>query len=301
MYLNPALTGKFNGRMRIHGHYRTQWKAIADNPYVTTLLSGDRQMKDGFSLGAQIMNQRAGAGNFNEFRFNVSGAYDLITGTKRAGGRLSVGAQLGFIQKSFDISKLTFDEQYRITGNEGGFDPTVSMGENLGSSSINMMDVSVGVVYFISGESKRINPFIGYAGFHLNQPKETFFNGSNFLPMRHVVHGGVKLNLSEKVQLTPKAWMQNQTNDNELTTTLVMHYYLSEQNAYLIVAPTWRKDDAAIMELGMKYDDYIVRVSYDINTSPLKAATTGRGGFEISLTWIQEKKRPDPAPNCPRL
>ncbi|MCB0395905.1 MAG: PorP/SprF family type IX secretion system membrane protein [Flavobacteriales bacterium] len=299
MYLNPAMTGKFNGRMRVHGHYRTQWKSIANNPYITTALSADRHMKGNFSLGAQIMNQKAGEGDFKEFRFLLSGAYDLIQENKR-GHRVSVGGQLGIIQKSFDQQKLLFDSQYR-PDNGGWYDPTLPSGEGFGSSSFMVPDMSVGLLYFYGGESSRFNPFFGVTALHINKPKESFFGADNYLPMRYVLHGGVKLNMSEKLQFIPKMWMQNQTNANEMTTSFVINYHLQASDSYLIFAPTWRKDDAAILELGMKYDDYIVRVSYDFNTSTLKPTTTGRGGFEISLTWIQEKKRPDPIPNCPRL
>lgn len=299
MYLNPAMTGKFNGRMRLVGHYRTQWRSILqEDAYVTTGFSADRPLKNNISVGAQIMNQKAGAGNFGEFRFMLSGAYDLFADSKR-GNRVSFGLQAGVIQKGFDPTGLYFQNQY--DPGSGGFDNTLSSGESFSGTKINIMDVNAGFVWFKSGESNRINPFVGASVFHLNQPKESFFGADNALPMRYVFHGGIKLNVSEKLQFIPKGWLQQEVNAQELTTTFVIHYYLKEQGAYLIAAPTYRLGDANILELGMKYDDFLVRVSYDFNTSTLKPTTTGRGGFELSVTWIQEKKRPDPIPNCPRL
>ena len=59
--------------------------------------------------------------------------------------------------------------------------------------------------------------------------------------------------------------------------------------------------DAVIIELGVKYTKYTVRASYDINTSSLKAISNGRGGFEVSFTYIPAKLKPNPVPNCPRI
>ncbi len=38
--LNPALTGKFNGVVRVAGNYRNQWPAI-NNAYITSTVSVD--------------------------------------------------------------------------------------------------------------------------------------------------------------------------------------------------------------------------------------------------------------------
>jgi hypothetical protein len=59
--------------------------------------------------------------------------------------------------------------------------------------------------------------------------------------------------------------------------------------------------DAQIVHLGMKYQDFTCRVSYDINVSTLKSFSSGRGGFEISLVYIRSKPAVIPNVTCPRI
>jgi type IX secretion system PorP/SprF family membrane protein len=297
--LNPGMTGMFNGYYRIHGHYRTQWSSVATQPFQTSLVSFDIPVKK-WGLGAQVMDNRAGAGNFNVFSFHVSGAYDIAL-DDAARHHISLGVQGGIIHKSVDLDKLVFHNQY-TTANGGGFDNTVSSGENLsGSVSTLLPDVNAGFVYYYGSEQSRFNPFVGFSAFHLTQPKETFFSNDNKLPMRYVAHGGFRFAINETVQLVPKALYMKQVNAQELTTSLILHYYLKGSDAYILFGPTWRKKDAAIIEGGLKYGKYTCKISYDINTSTLNPSTNGRGGFEVSLTYIPKKQKPNPIPNCPRL
>lgn len=299
LYLNPAMTGMFNGYYRIHAHYRTQWSSVAYKPFQTSAVAFDMPLKK-WAVGAQVMDNRAGAGNYNVFSFHGSGSYD-ISFDEESNNHLSIGAQLGIINKSVDLSKLVFHNQYS-TANGGGFDNSLSSGENFpGSVSALLPDLNAGLMYFYGNESSRFNPFAGFSVFHITQPKETFFDIDNKLPRRYVVHGGCRVNVSETIQLLPKALYMKQVNDQELTTSLIVQYYLKESDTYILFGPTWRKKDAAIIEGGLKTGKYTCRISYDINTSTLNPTTSGRGGFEVSLTYIPKKQKPNAVTNCPRL
>jgi type IX secretion system PorP/SprF family membrane protein len=244
------------------------------------------------------MNERAGVGGYNVFGFNINGSYDLAFG-KNKFHHLSSGINAGILQKSVDISKLTFDEQYRYT-NGGGFDSNVGSGESAGQSIL-LPDAGAGLVYFYSNDMARFNPFIGVSGHHLNRPRESFFSSNNKLPIRYVLHGGVKVSVNNKLQLIPKALYMRQSNAQEVTTSLIGHYYLEGSDNYLIFGPTWRNKDALIMELGLKIKTITYRVSYDVNYSTLQTATNRRGGFEFSVIYTSKKPAPQPVPNCPRL
>ena len=45
LFLNPAMTGVFQGDWRVHGQYRTQWKAVNFKPYNSALISFDKNYK----------------------------------------------------------------------------------------------------------------------------------------------------------------------------------------------------------------------------------------------------------------
>src|ERR671926_1161622 len=66
--LNPALTGKFNGDLRVAGNYRNQWPTI-NNAYTTYTLSADGGILksripefDQFGIGIMAFSDKSGNG-----------------------------------------------------------------------------------------------------------------------------------------------------------------------------------------------------------------------------------------------
>ncbi|MDQ6763411.1 MAG: type IX secretion system membrane protein PorP/SprF, partial [Bacteroidota bacterium] len=66
--LNPALTGKFNGTLRVAGNYRNQWPAF-NNVYTTSTLSVDFAILksrlpdfDTWGIGILALTDKAGGG-----------------------------------------------------------------------------------------------------------------------------------------------------------------------------------------------------------------------------------------------
>lgn len=297
---NPALTGLFKGNIRIHGHYRTQWSAIASKPFQTGIISADMPVKGKkLSVGIQIANFRAGTGNYNVFSPQLAAGYDIKL-DKNNNHHISIGLSLGAIQKSVDMNKLTFGDQFSPY-NGGGFDNSLPNNESTTTTSYVLFDSNAGLIYYYGKESARVNPFIGVAFRHLNQAKESFFSQDNRLPLHTWIHGGVKVNVNERISFLPKGIYMYQKAASEITTTLHMQYYIKKSDAYLIFGPTWRNKDAAIVEAGLKYGKFTYLLSYDINTSSLKNVTNSRGGLELSITWINRKLDPNPVKTCPRM
>ncbi len=298
LFLNPSMTGMFDGYYRIHMHYRTQWSAVIKNPYTTAGLSFDLPVKK-FGLGVQVMDYHAGTGDYNVISVLLSAGYDVML-DKKSNHHLALGIQAGIVQKSINTNKLTFGNQYS-NANGGGFDTGLPSGEAFSNANYLKPDMNAGFLYYYAKDNSRLNPFIGFSAFHLTQPNESFTNSTNKLPIRYYYHGGVKVNINAKIQLLPKFIYMHQVNDQELTATLLLHYFLKNSDTYLIFGPTYRNKDAAIIEAGITKGKYTCRVSYDINTSSLKTISNHRGGFEISLTYIARKSKPNPLANCPRL
>lgn len=296
---NPAMTGMFKGDYRFHGHYRTQWSAVATRPFQTGFFSFDSRINDKFSAGAHIANFNAGAGNYNALSFMISGSY-LLTLNKAKTHFLSAGLQAGAFQKSLDFSSLYFENQYTQVGG-GGFDQALSSNEPMGNQSMINHDANFGLLYFFAKQGARVQPFAGLTAYHLTRPRETFFGQDNILPMRFLFHGGASIGVSEKVELLPKVYYMHQKEANELTFSLMGHFYLSNPDIYLIGGLTYRNQDAAIVEAGAKVKRFIFRMSYDFNVSTLRLSSNGRGGSEFSLSYIFNKQNPNPIPSCPRL
>lgn len=298
--LNPSLTGLFNGDFRIHGHYRTQWQAISNQPFQTGYLSFDMPIKKGFSFGASVANYNAGTGNYNEFQLMVFGSYKLALDKKKR-HQLSFGLQAGFFTKSINFGNLTFGQQYIQDANGGSFDTSIPAGETFDNQFVINFDCGAGVTYYYSNVASRFNPFVGISVYHFNFPRESFYGENNRLPLRYVANAGVRIGITESLTLMPKIMYEHQQNANEILASVMVQYYLKNADVIIMAGPTFRSKDAFAIDLGVKWNDLEFRFTYDINISTLNTSTTGRGGTELSLTYVFRKLNPNPIPSCPRL
>jgi type IX secretion system PorP/SprF family membrane protein len=298
LFLNPAMTGLVDAPWRVHAQYRNQWKAVAFKPYNTALLSFDAPYKK-WGFGGQVIEMRAGLGNYNVFQFMGSAAYNVAIDKKRD-HQLSFAVQAGFTQKSVDLNKLTFDNQY-YNSNGGGFDKSLASGETQSSRSQIIEQVNAGFLYYYAKETSRINPFIGYSAFNITKPKETFFDENNALPIRHYIHTGVRINITEKLYVLPKCLVMMQTTASEKTFAVDASYYLDKPSIYILGGFVYRTKDAAIISIGARKANYIAKICYDVNISSLKVVSANRGAIELSFTYMGNKKRPQSIRNCPRI
>src|SRR6476646_398020 len=79
--LNPALTGKFNGIIRVAGNYRNQWPQI-NNAFVTSTISVDGNILankispgDAWGVGVMAMSDRTANGILTSNYVAISTAY----------------------------------------------------------------------------------------------------------------------------------------------------------------------------------------------------------------------------------
>jgi type IX secretion system PorP/SprF family membrane protein len=299
IYLNPAMTGMFDGRFRIHANYRNQWTAVASRPFQTAAIAWDKPIRR-YGVGVQLMNNRAGIGNFNVLNLTASAAYDLQLDDANE-HHVAFGMNAGFTQKSVNFGKLTWNNQYTMA-NGGSFDQSMPSGELFaGNEQQYLLDVSAGALYYFAREKSRFNPFVGFSAFHLNRPNESFFGMTTRWPIRYVLHAGGRVGINERLTLQPRFLSMWQLNDREMVIGLLANIYLPNSDSYLIAGPTFRNRDAAIIELGLKHGEYTYRISYDINVSTLKPASNNRGGIEFSVVYVAKRKSPVVPPNCPRL
>jgi type IX secretion system PorP/SprF family membrane protein len=298
IYLNPAMTGLFEGKWRVHGQFRTQWKSVNYKPYTVGLISFDKPVgKWGFGL--QLMNSRAGAGNYNVLEGVASVGYTVPL-TKNGFHNLAFGVQAGGKQKSIEYQLLSFNNQY-VTTNGGGFETTIGTNENFGAQRRILPVVNAGALYFFSRQESRLNPFIGISTFNLLQPDESFFSASERLPIRTFIHAGTRVNITESFYLIPKALVMNQQDFYEETFALDAGYFIKSSELYLLGGLVYRNEDAMVISLGARMDNFIAKIGYDINTSSLSLASTGRGGFEISFTYMRTNPKAPASKICPRL
>lgn len=298
LFLNPAMTGVVDGQWRVHAQYRNQWKAVNFKPYQTALISFDKPVKN-WGFGGQIINYRAGIGNYNVLQGLASVGYTIPLDKKRA-HNLSFGVQGGLTQKAVEHQLHTFDNQYSTT-NGGTFDNSLENGESFGGQSFILPDLNGGILYYYAKQQSRLNPFVGVSAFNLLTPDESWYGVTNELPMRFYAHAGTRINITETLYLIPKVLYQRQNEFSEITFASDIGIYLKKSELYLLGGLIYRANDAGVASIGLKKANYIARASYDVNLSTLTAASTGRGGFEISFTYMHQNKDKKTVKICPRL
>jgi len=298
LFLNPALTGMVDANFRVHAQYRNQWRSVAYKPYNTALISLDAP-KGKWGFGGQIINMRAGVGNYNVLQglFSVSYAVPL---DKNKFHNLSFGIQAGATQKKIEAGLYTYDNQYSNT-NGGYFDQSLPSGETFNRQSFVSEQVNAGFMYYNAKQQSRLNPFVGYSAFNLTQQKETFYQSSNKLPIRHYIHAGLRINVTELFYVLPKVLVMMQKNATEQLYSVDIGYFFKEQEFYLLAGANYRNKDAAVVYVGARKNNYIAKIAYDANTSSLKDASKYRGAFEISFTYMGKKSKSKELRHCPRL
>jgi type IX secretion system PorP/SprF family membrane protein len=295
--MNPGMTGAFKGDYRLHGHFRTQWAAIATRPFTTGLLSFDAN-KGKYGWGVQLANFRAGTGGYNVVSILPSFAWKFALGEKKH-HFITAGAQVGMFQKSIKVSELNFGDEYSPYNGGTFANPTQ---ESFGDANHINLDANVGFMYYYSKPGVRVNPFGGFTVYHVNRPTESFLNDNgNKLPFRYVSVAAARVVITDKIAVIPKVLWQHQEKANELTFSALGQFYLEAYDLFILGGGTYRNKDAAILEVGAKYGPWTGRFSYDINTSSLNNATNGRGGTELSVTYIINRPDPNPVPTCPKL
>ncbi len=290
--LNPANTGNYNGDWRVMGNYRNQWREI-QNAYNTFSFGGDMNfypMNQNVAGGLYIMNDKSG-GNLK-----VTKIYGSVALHKKIFGfKLSAGIQPGVVIKTLNINSHTFPNQ--LNWNTGSFDNSLPNNETFTSEKARYFDLNSGFV--VSRRFGKIEPEIGGSFFHMNLPKETFYGASNRLTMRQIYYANIRYYINDKVAIVPNTVVNFTTKANDWIVGMNLEYTLSK-NAYfenkVFGGFVWRDgvkriSDAAVFNVGVKYNHYTIGFSYDVNVSRLKTATSYKGAFEVALIYTAKNTR----------
>lgn len=294
--LNPALMGA-NTDLKMMMNYTSQWKAIDDGykSYSLNLLypvfigtSSDAMIKSGSgkndanSIGNKLdfgfcaQNNMAGA--FKNMDFSLSIGYNKFLSQEHY---LSVAITGGYVQKSLDVTNLTFDDQY-ILGSYNSSNPT---NESILKDKISYPDVGFGLLWYYNPNAKtnKINAYFGISGYHMNKPNESFISGNGFLPPKYACIGGVKIIGGNKIDITPNIRYVGQNSSQELAAGLYLDYRFSEK-AKLTIGSWYRRQDAIAFLMGFEHKNFSLGYSYDVVTSEIAKVISGVDTHNISVS-----------------
>jgi type IX secretion system PorP/SprF family membrane protein len=308
--LNPALTGKFNGVVRVAGNYRDQWPAI-NNAFITSTASVDMPIlrsklpeNDVWGVGVMGMTDRTADGILTSNYLSLSTAYHLSL-DQDGYQQLGLGFQGTYATKMLDGTKLHFEDQL---DQQGGWslpsEETIS-GRQV---NINYFDMNFGLLYNLTTTGAN-NYYIGTSLYHINRPHESFLGDDTYtLHPRFTLHGG----LSQPIEGTTSyihfsglysvqdnatdvvlggAWSVNVNDDNDNPTNFYVGSWLRFSNLI----------DAWIPYVGLDYGSFTLGLTYDVNVSSLKTASESRGGIELSLIYIKKPSDGRKQVPCPKF
>jgi type IX secretion system PorP/SprF family membrane protein len=284
-----------DGFYRVTANYRYQWPTIS-SPFITKGVSGDMSISDAFSVGMTVLSQTTGDGGYYYNNGYVSVSYKArLTEYKIISG----GFQIGMLNRGIDPGKFQYGNQYNPLI---GYDPTIPSNEQFIRTNATALDGSLGLVYFDAEPDKATNAFFGVSAYHPTQPRNQFLaNGNNNkIPMRYALHGGLRMRMSDRVDLTPHAVLLKQGDASEITGGISMNMQLQD-GADLLLGTTYRLNDAVAPNIGIHLNGLTIGFSYDINMSKMKTASSGNGGYELSISFIGRRKITDSKFVCPRL
>jgi len=299
---NPSLAGIYTGDVRVQAVYRDQWNSVT-NAYKTASLDGEYKMpigksNDFITAGMQLLYDRAGTIAWTStYVLPALNYHKSLSAEKNR--YLSLGFMGGIVQRRFDRSKMTTNSTY-----DNGTD-----GEYFGDPSYLYADGSVGMTFNSDiNDNPSNNYFLGASYHHFNRPKASFYRdaGIEIYP-KWVFSGGVRFGVSDYSYLTIQA---DQSKQGEYLETIAGAMYGlkighdHDNPEYTIHAGGFlRWNDALIPVLKLDYNPFSFTISYDVNISKLKPSSYGRGGFEVSVSYVgfRQNNSSLDAVRCPRF
>jgi type IX secretion system PorP/SprF family membrane protein len=266
--LNPALAGNDNA-VSITAANRIQWtgfgkeegEQVAPRTYFVSADLPIRILKGG--IGAVIMQDALG--HEKTISVKIGYAYQRNLGF----GKLGIGTQVEFNNRSIDFSKLK----------PAGEDPLLGQ---LVKESEMLIDFSLGVYYRVPGSY-----YLGVSGLHLVQTKGK--------PLAEIDQGGLRMKLERNFlitggyeisfprnpdfQLIPSAIIESDLVKTRLDVNALLRY-----KEVVWGGVGYRLGESVIILLGVQYKDFRIGYSYDINVNKLGLPFFG-GTHEIMLNY----------------
>ncbi len=318
--LNPAMTGVFDGQQRFALNYRDQWSNIhRSKSYKTLSAQFDSKINiknnDFLTYGINFTRDESGTSSYIQQSGHLNIAYIKQLGLNAYSDvdhYLVGGFNVGAGQNSVDVSNLWFGSQFDT--NNGAVDFSRPSNEeliNMNGNSPLFGDFGFGLMYYALF-SERNNLYIGAAARHINRPQISLTEfGDVRLERLITLHGGGEILLNRELSIMPNFVSYFQSPSRMFMPGFQMRYKDSDWREVALRAGMWTRivrgepqvlvNDALIFSAVFEYEAWLFGVSYDITTSSLDLANSGRGAFEFSLQYVNRDTRYRRPITCPKF
>lgn len=314
-YLNPALTGIFNGSVRVNAQYRNQWANQLDFGFQSFAASGDinydlklfkNTSKDLLGLGIYFVNDRIEGIDFNTNFIALSGAFHKSLNPKNT-HYLGFGFQFGVLQKNINYEQTNFGDQFNHV--DAYSFPT---NEPVPANNFAVEDLSIGLLHLIT-PVRNVELQTGISFHHLTVPNLSFFRFSevydrNSLVPKFTFHTAASIKTGAYTHVIPRLIVtaQNPFVDVELGVNMKMSTFSSEDYVFhggLGVHVVRDLETVAVASLvpfvGVQVKNLLLGMSYDVGINQIYHHTRNFSTFEFSVSYLGENE--NEALFCPRF
>jgi len=235
LFVNPGMTGDFEGRLRVNGYHRNQWTNVLDGAsYQTYTLSVDSRFPLGkntdIGIGIAGLNESSGSLNYTVKTYQVSTALHSYIGERyKSHHTLSLGVSAGPASQSLDIVSDDFVWSSEHDGNGGntGISPGIMDSlRNIDSYPL----LSTGLMWSYRSTS-RFSARAGVATYGLNRPSVSFVSDSGKpLPIFWTLIGQVELPFANRFSVIPSAYYVKTGSMDQLTFGTFGRFYNSGES-----------------------------------------------------------------------
>jgi len=262
MAINPGYAG-LRGALDVMGVARQQWQGLRDESdkrigpqsYMLTANMPVPFLAGGASVG--MLQDNLG------FERNVGLQLGYSYHISRFGGRIGLGIQVGFLDKTIDFASLT-----PINPN----DPLLNTTQ--GESQI-FADFAVGAFYL--GANQR------WIGLSLSQIMQTRgFNNMGQLRRHAYLTLGNPMTLAilPNMEITPSMLVKTDFHSLQFDINTTIEY-----NNRVRAGVSYRLQDAVVLFLGFNMGQVRLGYSYDITTSAIGRASRSKGSHEVMVQY----------------
>ena len=279
--VNPALTGYYDGNVRVTSVYRNQW-GQDNNPFITISASGESKLFQNstagkLGIGLMVNSDRS---NNNALAINtgtISIAYNLPLDAEE-NVELGVGLQADYTQKKINPYSLNFESQFVVSG----FNSSIITPEMSKANSSAYFGANTGLMLNV-----KISPtdkiYVGAALYHANQPKVNLFDTLYRQPCLYVLNAGARFSLSDQSHIQLSSIYSAQQQASEALVGGVGVFDIDDTKSFQI-GGWYRLKDAIIPYVALSWEGFELGLSYDVTTSQLTQSML-KNSFELSLKF----------------
>lgn len=320
--LNPALTGLLEGKYRVSMIYRDQWRNALDNPYQTFSAAADfryqlrqykKRYRDNFGVGVVFYNDKVTQINFSTNQIMISGAFHKALNPE-SDQFLSLGVQMGMVQRNINYGQLDFDDQFN--GTNGYTDPTA---EAFPGNNFAFADFQVGLHYSYSPRDG-VGVYAGAALHHITEPQTSFFYRdlpeddleealSSPLYRKYSAHLSLRVPFGAYTQFLPRVLVYSQGPHFTMNAGTNFRFLIDDISGTALHLGGWVRPvqdfddkmaiDAVVGMVGVEFQNFLLGFSYDITGGQLDLNSRSQNTFEISVAYLGEYE--DETVLCPKF